>query len=85
MTAPRDDIEAVAAEVSAAHVYEPEFLGGLAEIWTTCTCGAKIDATFGEGRSSAEVFKANWAAHVAAVLADALAPTIAVRDQAVTR
>lgn len=59
-----------AAEVLAAHVYE-EFLGGLNEVWTTCTCGERIDATFGGGKTSAEVFKASWGAHVAQALADA--------------
>jgi hypothetical protein len=67
--------------VLAEHVYDDEFLGGLGEVWTSCTCGAKIDATFGDGRSSVEVFRANWATHVAAALAPVLAE---VRAEALT-
>ena len=55
--------------VLSKHVYG-EFRGGLSEAWTTCTCGAKIDATFGGGRTTHEVFVANWAAHIAAALAE---------------
>lgn len=52
------------AQIISEHVYG-EFYGSLNECWTTCRCGAKIDATFGEGRGVAETFEANWGAHVA--------------------
>lgn len=60
------------AEVLGQHIYG-EFLGGLSEVWTTCSCGEVIDATFGGGRSTVEVFRANWGAHLAAALAAVLA------------
>lgn len=58
------------ARVLAEHLHGT-FLGSLMEVWTTCTCGERIDATFGDGRSTAEVFKANWSNHLAHALAAA--------------